>query len=301
MRRGPRKARVAHDDGRVVLLLGPKQVQERNRVRLGRVAADDKDRAAVVDVVVAVGHGAVAPCVRHTRNGGRVTDPRLVIHVVRAPVGRKLAEQVGLFVVVLGRSQPVHAVRAAFVPDVHHAAADLVDGLLPRDPDPLAVLFLHGVLQAAFAMCVLAHRSALGTMCAKVERAVPARLLARPDTVLYLGHDRAADRTVRAHRLLQFHLARRSCLRRSLGDGPARGGNGRQAPDHQSRSAQKRAPVYRSIRGFGQDTCPLGASRNPVGLFPKHVASPLLAAPLPGSLAWLLLWLSAVGRHATSR
>jgi hypothetical protein len=76
-------------------------------VRLGRVAADDEDRAGIVDVVVGVGHGAVAPCVRNTGNRGRVTDPRLVVDVVRAPVGRELAEQIGLLVVVLGRAEPV--------------------------------------------------------------------------------------------------------------------------------------------------------------------------------------------------
>ena len=101
------KARVADDQRRVVLLFGFQHVQQRDGVRLGRVAANDEDRFGIVDVVVAVGHGAVAPCVRNARNRGRVTNPRLVIDVVRAPVGGELAEQIGLFVVVLGRAEPV--------------------------------------------------------------------------------------------------------------------------------------------------------------------------------------------------
>ena len=95
------KARVTHDNGGVVLLFGAQQVQQGHRVCLSRVTADDEDRFRVMDIVVAVGHGAVAPCVRNTRNGGRVADTCLVIHVVCAPIGGKLAEQIRLLVIVL--------------------------------------------------------------------------------------------------------------------------------------------------------------------------------------------------------
>ena len=76
-------------------------------MRLGRVATDHEDRFGVVDVVVAVGHGAVAPCVRNTRNRGGVTNTRLMVDVVCAPVSCKLAEQIGLFVVMLGVTKPI--------------------------------------------------------------------------------------------------------------------------------------------------------------------------------------------------
>jgi hypothetical protein len=109
MRSGAREARVADDQRCVVLLLGLQHVQQRDRMCFGRVAADDEDRAGIVDVVVGVRHGAVAPGVCNTCNRGRVTDTRLVVDVVRAPVGGELAEQVGLLVVVLGRAEPVDA------------------------------------------------------------------------------------------------------------------------------------------------------------------------------------------------
>ena len=83
-------------------------MKERNRVRLGGVAADDEDGPRVVNVVVAVGHGAVAPCVGYAGNRCRVTDTGLVVHVVGAPIGSKLTEEIGLFVIVFGRlSRPV--------------------------------------------------------------------------------------------------------------------------------------------------------------------------------------------------
>ncbi len=64
------KARVADDQRRVVFFLGFQDVQQRDGVRLSRVAANHKDRLGIVDVVVGVGHGAVAPCVRNARNRG---------------------------------------------------------------------------------------------------------------------------------------------------------------------------------------------------------------------------------------
>jgi hypothetical protein len=60
--------------------------------------------ARALDIVVAVGHRAVAPGVGDTGDRGRVADARLVVDVVAAPEGGKLAEQIGSFVAELGRA-----------------------------------------------------------------------------------------------------------------------------------------------------------------------------------------------------
>ena len=228
------KARVADDQRRVVLFLGFQQVLKRHGVRLGGVAADDEDRLGVVDVVIAVGHGAVAPCVRNTRNGRRVADTRLVIDVVGAPIGRELAEQVCLFVRMLGAAQPVDAVGTGCVTDRRHLVADLVDRLLPADPLPFAADFLHRVLQAAFAVGVFTHRCALGAVGAQVERAVPAGFLPDPDTARHFGDDCATHRTVGADGFLDLDGACRRC-RCGIGllDGAACRGNGSKAANGQ--------------------------------------------------------------------
>ena len=177
------KARITHDQGRVVFFLRFQQVQQGNRVRFGRVTTDYKDRLAVVDIVVAVGHGTVAPCVGYARNGGRVANPRLVVNVIGTPVCREFAEQISLLVTMLGRTEPIDRIRAAFFADHVHLVADFVDGLFPANADPLATLFFHRVLQAAFSVSVFAYRSAFGAVRPKVERAVPTGFLTGPDAV----------------------------------------------------------------------------------------------------------------------
>jgi len=217
-------------------------------MRLGRVAADDKDRLGVVDVIVAVGHRAIAPGVCNTGNCGRVTDTRLMVHVVRAPIGGELTEQIGLFVVMLGGTQPVNGIRAAFLANVHHPIADLVDRLLPRDALPLTTLFLHRVLEAALTMSVLAHGGTFGAMGPKVERAVPAGLLPCPDAVGDLSNNGTPDRAVGADGFHQINFACRRRCRVGLRHGTARGGDCGKATNGQARSAQKRAAVYGFFR-----------------------------------------------------
>ena len=262
-------------------------MEQRDGVRLGRVAADDEDGLGIVDVVVGVGHGAVAPCVGNPRHGGGVADPGLVVDVVGAPVARELAEEIGLFVAVLGRAEPVDAVGAAFLADRHHAVADLVDRLFPRDALPLAALFLHRVLEAAFAVGVFTHRGALGAVGAEVERAVPAGFLAGPDAILHFGDDGAAHGAVGADGFLEIDGAGRGGGGVGLLDRSAGCGDGSEAADGQTRAAQEGAAVNRGLRHLGQDRSPLGASRNPVGLFPKHVSLSLArpGIPAPACLA----------------
>ena len=116
---GSRETRVRHDHLGAVLLR-PQDVLHRHRVRFSRVAADEEHRPGVVHVVVRVRHRPVAPGIRYPGHGGGMTDSRLVIDVVRTPEGGELAEQVGLLVAVLGGAEPVHRVRARFLP---HTAA----------------------------------------------------------------------------------------------------------------------------------------------------------------------------------
>ena len=198
VRRRPGEARIDDDDVRAVGLLARQDVLERDRMRLGRVRPHEDDGLGVADVVVAVGHGAVAPCVRHSRDRRRVADARLVVDVVGAPERRELAEQIRALVRELGRAEQIDAVGPAGLADRQHLVADLVDGLVPRDADPLAVFLLHRIFQAAVAVDDLTDRRALGAMGAAVDRAVPGGLLTDPDAVLDLGLDRAADRAMRA-------------------------------------------------------------------------------------------------------
>ena len=123
-------------------------------------------------------------------------------------------------------------------------------------------------------MGVFAHGSALGAMCPQVERAVPTGFLPDPDAVLDFGNHRAANRTVCADGFDRFY----SVVYGALGTGPcdrsAGCSNCSQATNGQAGSAQKCPAVDRLFSCRRQDTCPLGASRNPVGLFPKHLNLP---------------------------
>ena len=188
-------------------------------MRLGGIAAHDHDGLGVADVVVAVGHRAVAPGIGHAGDRGRVTNARLVIGIVGSPEGGKLAIEIGGFVGELGRAEPVDRLRSRLRANLHQLVADLVDGLIPGDPVPLAVHELHRIAQPALAQHVVAHRRALAAMRAAIDRAVPARLLADPHAVGDLGDDRAADRAMRADILADRH--RRAGRRRRAGLGLA--------------------------------------------------------------------------------
>ena len=196
MRSGAGETRVDHDHRCIVFLLGLEDVLQRYRVRLGRVGTNQQDRARLVDVVVAVGHCTVAPGVGNTRDRGRVTDARLVVDVVGAPHRGELAVQVGLLVVEFCRAQPVNRIGSGLLADLGQLATDVVQCLVPRDLLPLAVDQLGRILEAAFAMAVLAHRRALGAMCPEIERMVEGRFLAGPDAVFHLGDYPATDRAV---------------------------------------------------------------------------------------------------------
>ena len=207
---GAGATRVDHQDLAAVALFRQQDVLHGDRVGLRRVGADKHDRLAVVHVVQAVGHGAVAPGVGDASHRGGVADARLMIHVVGAPQGRHLAKQVGLLVGVLGRAEPVDAVGAGLLAQAQHLIAHLFDGLIPTDALPLAAHQLHRVLEATLTVAVLAQGRPLGAVTAKVEGVIECRLLTGPDTVLHLGIDAAAHRAVGADGALHLdrHLGR---------------------------------------------------------------------------------------------
>ncbi|EFO30422.1 hypothetical protein TRICHSKD4_4013 [Roseibium sp. TrichSKD4] len=161
---GPGEPRVTNDHRGVVFFLRLQKVQQRYRVRFSGVAADHEDGPRIVDVVVGVGHRAVAPGVGNTCNCGGVTNPCLVVDVVGPPERCKLTEQIGLFVVVLCRAEPINGIWTGLIADRQHLVADLVDGLFPGHLFPFAVDQFGWIFQPALAMCVFANCRALRTM-----------------------------------------------------------------------------------------------------------------------------------------
>ena len=241
VRGGAREAWIDHDH-LCAVFLAAQHVLHRDRVRFRGITADEEHRLAVVHVVVRVGHRAVAPGVGYAGNRRRMTDARLVVDVVRAPQGRELAEQVGLFVVELGRAQPVHRVRAGTLADVEHLVADLLDGLVPGDLGPLAAGELHRVFQPAFAVAVLAHRCALGAVAAHVERRIEVRFLSGPHAVLNFRHDAAAHGAVGADGLADVGLGVRVDVPRGF-----------RAPDHRRWQGRRHGGAAEAQTGAAQE------------------------------------------------
>ena len=221
MRRRPRHPRVDDDHVGAVELLALENVLHRNGMRLGRVAAHDEDRLGIADIIVAVRHSAIAPGIGDARDGGRMTDPRLVVGIIGSPEGGELAVKIGGFVGEFGRTEPVHRVRSRLLADLQQLVANLVDRLIPGDTGPSAVHQLDRVAQAASAQHVVAHRGAFGAVRAPIDRAVIDRLLPDPHAVRDFGEDRTADRAMRANILAPCD--RRTRRRRRTGFGLAHG------------------------------------------------------------------------------
>src|ERR1700690_2643862 len=140
-----------------------------------------------------------------------MADARLVVGVVGTPERAELAEKVGTLIGHLGQTKPVDRVPAGVRADRSQLVADFVDGLLPLDAVPLAVREFHRIFQTPVAHDQFAHGGTLGAVRTAVDRRIPTRLLADPNSVRHFGGDRAADRAVRANALAD-------------GDGGARGG-----------------------------------------------------------------------------
>ena len=198
MRSGPRHPRIDDDHVGAVEFLAFENVLQRNRMRLGRIAAHDQNGLGIANVVVAVGHRAIAPGIGYAGDRGGMADTRLMIGIVGSPEGRELAVEIGGFVGELGRTEPVDRVRSRLLANFQQLVADLVDRLFPGDADPLAVHELHGIAQPALAQHVVANRRTLAAMRSAIDRAVVVRLLADPHAIRDFGDNRAADRTMGA-------------------------------------------------------------------------------------------------------
>ena len=92
MRRGSRQSRIDDDDVRPVQLGALENMLQRHRMGFSRIATHDHHGLGVADVVVAVGHRAVAPGIGYARDGGGMADARLMIGIVGSPEGGEFAE-----------------------------------------------------------------------------------------------------------------------------------------------------------------------------------------------------------------
>ena len=176
---------------------------------LGRIRTEEQNALRILFVVVRVGHRTIAPGVGNAGDRGRVADARLVIHVIGAEERHELAEQIGLFIVVLRGADPERRVRTRFLADLQQLLADFSKRHIPGNLFPLAVLQFHRRAQAVrnLVHAVFADRSALGTVRAEVDRRIEHRFLADPHAVLHHGVDGAADRAVGADSAFDFDLA----------------------------------------------------------------------------------------------
>jgi hypothetical protein len=108
----PRETGVDDDHVGAIELLAFEDVLERDRMRLGRIAAHDHDGLGIADVVVAVGHRPVVPRIGDARDCGGMTNARLMIGIVGSPERGELAVEVSGFVREFGGAQPVHGFRS---------------------------------------------------------------------------------------------------------------------------------------------------------------------------------------------
>ena len=158
-----------HHDHLAAVFLGMQHVQHGDGMGLGGIGADVHRDLAVLHVVVRIGHGPIAPGIGHTGHRGGVTNTGLVVTVVGAPVADKLAQQIGLLVVVFGRADEVHAVRARRFAQLEHLCADFSQRGVPADALVLAIHQFHRVTQSVLAVPVLAQGRPFGAMGAQVD------------------------------------------------------------------------------------------------------------------------------------
>src|SRR4029453_12462703 len=113
---------------------------------------------------------------------------------VCSPECGKLAIEISSLIGEFGRAEPVYRVRPGLLTDLQQLVADLVDRLIPRQADPLAVDELYRVAQASFAQHVIANRRTLAAVRTTVDRTVVVRLLADPHSIGDFGNHGTAHR-----------------------------------------------------------------------------------------------------------
>src|ERR1700741_4426118 len=125
-----------------------------------------------------------------------MADARLVVCIVCSPERAELAEQVGALVRHLGRTEPVHRIRARLLADRGQLIAYLIDGHIPRNTRPLPIRQLHRVFETPLAGNELTYRRPLGAMRTAIDWRIPTRLLTDPYAVGDFRGDCAADRAM---------------------------------------------------------------------------------------------------------
>ena len=125
---------IDHDHVGAVELLAFENMLKRNRMRLRRDCPHLQNGLGIADIVVAVGHRAIAPGVGDPGDRGGMANTRLMVGVVGSPEGRELAVEVGGFVGELGRTKPVNRIRPRLLADRQQPVADLVDRRFPGYP-----------------------------------------------------------------------------------------------------------------------------------------------------------------------
>jgi hypothetical protein len=95
-----------------------------DRVVLGRPRADHEDQVGILRRHEGRGDGAAADAFQQRGDGGRVAEPRAVIHVVGAEAGaHQLLEQIGFLVRSLGRAEAGQRIGPDPVADARRPAA----------------------------------------------------------------------------------------------------------------------------------------------------------------------------------
>ncbi len=148
------------------------------------------------DIVQAVGHCSVTPCIGDTCHRCGVSDTGLVVNVVRPPESSKFSLQVGHLGGDFGTAVEVQGIGTVVFSEFGQLVADLVHCLIPGDVCPFAVDALHRAFQTFFADHHVDGAGTFTAMGTAGDRMILGDFLANPDTVLYFGLDTAADGTI---------------------------------------------------------------------------------------------------------
>ena len=150
------------------------------------------------DVIQAVCHCTVTPCIGDTCHRCGVSDTGLVVNVVRPPESGKLPLQVGHLGRDFGAAVEMQGIRTVIFPELGQFGADLVHCLIPGDIGPFSVDPLHRVFQPFFADNHIDCAGAFTAVRTAGNRVILGHFLANPDTILNLGFNPAANGTVGA-------------------------------------------------------------------------------------------------------